>query len=128
MNSASSPVEAPDLVAAANVLAHRLRALPESRLRRPELTRAEPIWLRAHAIAQKLADLTAGLVADRAGQAIVAREVPDHGPFVVADQITVTVADLVAVLAEPGPGRRASAVDGDVVALTAAIRVLARDL
>jgi hypothetical protein len=94
-------------------LVDRVRPLPGSRLlgRPPELggrSRAAA----AQVLAQRFADVAAALEQQPGVAPAAWRAVPDLGPFVVADQLAVTAADLLAaVAATPGP-RTVPAADG----------------
>lgn len=108
------------LALAVSDLVDRVGPLPRSRLvgRPPELagrTRAEAV----HGLAQRLADVAAGIENRDAVRPAPGRKLPDLGPFVVSDQLAVTGADvLAAVLGRaptslpPGPGGMPGELDG----------------
>jgi hypothetical protein len=111
---------APDLAAAVQRVADRLRSLSDARLARPlppHATRADA----AHALAQQLADTCARL------EGVPARPVPRLHDLAVGDQVAVTGHDLVA--AAGGDCTTSDAgVASLVVAATAACHELAAAL
>jgi hypothetical protein len=92
------------LALAVSDLVDRVRPLPQSRLvgRPPELggrTRAEAV----HGLAQRLADVAAGIENRDAVTPAPRRTLPDLGPFLVGDQLAVTGADVLAAVLGPAP-------------------------
>lgn len=92
------------LALAVSDLVDRVAPSPRSRLvgRPPELggrTRADAVY----ELAQRLADVAAGVENRDAGRPAPRRTLPDLGPFVVADQLAVTGADLLAAVLGRAP-------------------------
>lgn len=95
LDEAGGEVFVDDLRTALDALLDKLSRLPESKLTAGLDAGAGPAR-DGHALAQKLADAAAGIESWAAAAPAAGQPVPWVGPFVVADQLAVTGADLVA--------------------------------